>query len=133
MFLLLVFFLVTASFTSHEGVLASSLPGPGVKSFGDPPPPRVPIEIHVSSVGTSGCRLAIRRHPISPRTFSELSKQLRDMQYNSQAGRRGPFAVDSPVIIQADHHVRWQHVVNAFNAVLRAGYTNVRLGPAAID
>lgn len=133
-FLLLVFFIVTASFTDGEGVLASQTTNTGQNEIpADPQPPVIPLKIEVTSVGTSGCRLEIRNHPVAPTSFSQLSKLLVDMQYNSSAsqalGRRdGPFAVDTPVFIMANGRVRWQHVVNAFNAVVSAGYKNVRLG-----
>ena len=126
-FLLLIFFLTTANFAEGEGVITTQMPGVP-NCCGDPEPPSLPIRLIVSTYGTSGCRLQIEQHPIAPHTFSELSKLLRDMQYNSKVGRSGPFGVDTPVEIVVHQGIRWQHVVNAFNAAVAAGYQRVQFG-----
>lgn len=132
-FLLLVFFLLTANFVEGEGVITASFEGEGPKPWNEPPPPTNPIKIRISSVGTSGCLLDIENHPVAPRTFSQLSKMLSDMQYNSKLGRSGPFSEDTPVIIASERTVRWQHVVNAFNAAVGAGYKRVSFSDASSE
>lgn len=132
-FLLLVFFLLTANFVEGEGVITVDFAGKGPEPWNKPPPPTNPIKIQISSVGTSGCLLDIENHPVAPRTFSQLSNMLCDMQYNSKLGRSGPFPVDTPVIIAAERTVRWQHVVNAFNAAVGAGYKRVSFSDASSE
>ena len=45
----------------------------------------------------------------------------------------GSFKPDNPLIIEPDGRVRWQHVVNAFNAAVKARYTNVAFAQARLD
>ena len=96
-FLLLVFFVVTATFTPDEGVITSKLPaleGSGAPKL--PEPPKRPLNIVVSTAGRHGYRLRIEGLP-----------------------------QDTPVFIKPDATVRWQHVVNAFNAAISARYREV--------
>ena len=51
---------------------------------------------------------------------------LEKLQYDPDIDRRsGAFKPDNPVVIRAEAEVRWQHVANAFNAAVRARYSNI--------
>jgi len=57
----------------------------------------------------------------APSTFSGLKKLLEGMLEKNG----GPFSDETPVIIQPSGNVRWQHVVNAFNAALGARFKHI--------
>jgi biopolymer transport protein ExbD len=117
---ILVFFIVGASLQlAREGVLRTELdprsgPGDGVA-----------IEI-ISSVKIglanrpdgAGVDIVVMGAPISG-SFAGLAALLRD---------RAAAGADTlnPVIIGAESDVRWQHVVNAMDATIAAGFRNVQ-------
>jgi|GEM_PF-191481 len=130
-FLLLIYFVVTAAFVEDEGVLTSKLPEKGQSEVSAP-------TIELSSELTIEL-LAVLEDPQAVKImadgrqavgFTELYQTLAGLQDDPAAGRAGLFAVDDPVRIQPERGVRWQHVVNALNAAVRAGYTNVQFVPA---
>lgn len=128
-FLLLVYFVITANFAVGEGVVTARLPRPEATQAADQPPTQ-PLVIQIGSGGamSAGYRLAVG--PRQPEDFRSLQALLIEMQADPDAGRHGLFEPDNPVIIRPDGRVRWQHVVNAFNAAIAARYTNVRFAPA---
>ncbi len=114
-FLLLIFFLVTTSFERAEGILASDLP----RDRGTPMValPLSPIVIRLSQTGVKAEDIAIsidRFDPV-PQDFEELPAVL------AQIHQRPGFDKQTPVVIVAENDVRWDHVVNCWNAALRAG------------
>jgi len=125
-FLLLIYFVVTANFTPDEGVLTAKLPqGTGAPAQ-DLTPPQRPLNIVLSPAGETECRIRIQGYPQAPAGFAELASLLTQLQYNPDRGlRSGMFEPDNPVVIRPEAGVRWQHVVNAFNAAIRARYTNI--------
>lgn len=125
-FLLLIYFVTTVNFTPDEGVLTAKLPqGTGQPSTDLAPPPQ-PLNILLTAAGETECFIRIQGYPQAPGTFSELAALLVQLQYDPQSGlRSGAFKPDNPVIIRPDAGVRWQHVANAFNAAVRARYTNI--------
>ena len=131
-FLLLIYFVVTANFTPDEGVLTTKLPqGTGQPSQELTLPER-PLNIILTPVGLTDCRISIEGYPQAPAGFADLSALLIELQYDPEAGRRsGMFKPDSPVVIKPQADVRWQHVVNAFNAAVRARYSNINFAQVA--
>ena len=117
-FLLLVYFVTTAAFAQGEGVLTAKFPhdGDGVERTVEPP--RRPIKIALTPLGAGGYRLSVADGRHAPRSFSELGDLL-------EQWRGGLYPQDHPIVIKPHHGVRWTHVVNAFNAAVRAGYDNV--------
>lgn len=113
-FLLLIFFVVTTTFERAEGIFASKLP----KDAGAPTAalPISPVIVRVSQAGPYGqhYRLQIENFLNPPRTFDELSGFLRDLRANPGFDR------ETPVVIYPETDVRWDHVVNAYNAAVRA-------------
>ncbi|MCE9590285.1 MAG: biopolymer transporter ExbD [Planctomycetes bacterium] len=127
-FNILIFFILTANFAAGEGVLTAKLP--------EPPDPEIlltkareipknPIVINVSSAGSGGYNLNIEGSVASTRDFTELQSQLSQMQSDPAHGRAGAYKSDNPVVIRSDGGVRWQHVVNAFNAAISARYSDI--------
>ena len=126
-FLLLIYFVITADFRVDEGVLTASLPTGGArpKPASLLPPQKVVIRLEPAPDGTG---VVIRRGTSSPATFTDLRDSLDAQRLDPSNGRTaGTLRPDNPIVIQADATVRWQHVANAFNAALAAGYTNVAL------
>ena len=121
-FQLLIYFIITASFTQDEGVLSAKMPP---QDGSDPPdiPPQT-LVIQIEPAGRDYV-LAIEGDPVPVRNFTELADRLRQMQFNPERGLRGVFKPDDPVRIRPEGQVRWQHVVNAFNAAVTARYTDV--------
>ena len=128
-FLLLVFFVVTASFAPGEGILTAKLPqGTGT---GDPlDPPTLPLNIAITPTGAYGYRLEIEGLAAVPADFEHLYHQLVSLQYNEALQRTGTHKTDDPIVIMPTGDVRWQHVVNAFNAAIRARYTKIAFAQA---
>ncbi len=124
-FQLLIYFIVTATFSVGEGAITAKLPtGPGTPSQAKPPDR--PLNIILSSASSSGYRISVRGAPSQPTSFSELGELLMRLQYNPERGlTEGAYKPDNPVIIKPAGDVRWQHVVNAFNAAVRARYMNI--------
>jgi len=79
----------------------------------------------VSSAGQHSYLLRIDGLAQPPADFVALANMLTSLQHNPERGLRGPYKDDAPVIIEPDGAVRWQHVVNAFNAAITARYRNV--------
>ena len=124
-FLLLIYFVITANFTFDEGVLTAKLPqGAGQPTETDLKPPDEPMNIILSSVDVSSVKITINQTQYAA-NFTELHRLLMSLQHDPTRGLNGPYAPDNPVIIKPDGQVRWQHVVNAFNAAVRARYANV--------
>lgn len=117
-FLLLIYFVVTANFTFDEGVLTAKLPqGAGAPKTDDLEPPKQPLNILLTTIEPSGVRISINNVEQAS-SFTELYQLLIGLQGSV-------YPPDNPVVIQPDGKVRWQHVVNAFNATVRAKYSNV--------
>jgi len=125
---ILVFFLLGASFElTREGVLHTELDprsGPGTGT---------PIEIIpvvkialAQTADQDGCDIYVMGAPLPGNTFEDL-RRLLDQR---RAAGADPA---NPVVIGAEPGVRWQHVVSAMDAAVRAGFTNVQfavsLGP----
>lgn len=120
-FLLLIFFVVTASFVIDEGVLVAKLPGPAPHH---PAELAQPIAIELTSVGQAG--VAIRINGQRLESFAALTDYLIRMQDNHAAGRAGVLKTDHPITIRPGQGVRWQHVINAYNCGRSADYTNIQ-------
>jgi biopolymer transport protein ExbD len=127
-FQLLIYFVITASFAVEEGAIAAKLPkGSGE---GDPTePPKTKLKIRLQSTANAGARVSVDNRRV--KNFAQLHERLVQLQDNPEKGRSGPYGVDNPVVIEPQGEVRWQHVVNAFNAAVRAEYGNVNFAAAS--
>lgn len=131
-FQLLIYFVVTSSFAVGEGVITAKLPtGPGSPKKSRKPPEQ-PLKIIVNSAGDAGTSYRVRIETLAkrPNNFTELAEFLIQLQHDPDRGLDGPYKPDNPVIIKPDGSVRWQHVVNAFNAAVKARYSNVSFAQA---
>ena len=120
-FQLLIYFIVTASFTQNEGVLAAKMPPKDGSGQPDIPPQELVIQIEPANLDYI---LRIEGDSVPVRDFTELARRLKELQFNPNVGQ-GVYKADDPVRIRPEGTVRWQHVVNAFNAAIDARYTNV--------
>ena len=126
-FLLLIYFVITANFSVDEGVLTAQLP----QGTSAPPPlDELPLEKLVIELSV----------PAADDTAAVITRGRRryvgveELQADLAAQRRGPgrsptalYEADHPVLIEPAPGVRWQHTVDAFNAVVAAGYTRVAM------
>ena len=118
-FLLFSFVLVTSNFERREGVLASRLPtDAGAPSVALPFSPIV-LRVTQTGAGPQDFEVRIDRFAESPRLPEELTGLLLSIQ--SQPG----FDKDTSVVIVGDDEVRWEHIVECWNAALRAECTNI--------
>ena len=128
-FLLLIYFVITASFTPGEGILTAKLPQ-GTGTAGTLKLPTQPLRIVITAAGVSDFRLSIQGHQ-ALHDFNQLYEALVRLQFDPKTSRTlGTYKVDDPVIINPQKDVRWQHVVNAFNAAVRARYTHIAFAQA---
>jgi len=135
-FQLLIFFVVTANFMIDEGVLSAKLPqGAGTPTASDDLP-REKITIRLTSDPGDDALVSIERgpagDPVRYASFGELAADLDRLRYDPDGTRiDGIYDADNPVLIEPTGTVRWQHVVNAFNAAITAKYTNVSFAETA--
>lgn len=125
LFNLLVYFIVTAAVVSDEGALRASIPGVANRDA-TPAPDHLsePRVITLRSVNRVGCALAFEQQVLPD--FNALHQRLVSRR---QSGALNPET--DRIEIRSDPGVCWQHVVNAFNQAVRAGYTHVSFGPVA--
>lgn len=123
-FNLLIFFLCAGNFNQPEGLLPSRLPKQhGLATVGDEIP-TTPIRITLQQYGPGENDYAIRieQRAQNPSSFKELEDILRGLRES------GPFDAQTQVIVVAGGNVRWDHLVNAFNASLAARFENITFG-----
>jgi biopolymer transport protein ExbD len=127
MFNLLVFFIVTASFTTPEGLLEAKLPRSTGIAAQAMAVPVVPIKIFLEPSGSEDSpliRVSTSLHPDAAslrlvQSFDQLYSLLNEMQSRPGINEK------TPVIIAAKPAVTWNQVVSAYNASIRARYKNV--------
>ena len=120
-FLLLIYFVITANFTIDEGTLVATMPG---NSAQDQPEDELdpPTNIELT---TSGDNV----------TYSIVVNGQRIPDATALAGfmksrvATGQMKIDDIVQIKPQGEVRWQHVVNVFNACVSAKLENVGFAP----
>ncbi len=129
-FQLLIFFVLTASFAINEGILPADLPtGPTAQQ--QQAPPQEPVVIVLRPIGVDGVSIWLERSENIPDgDFVRLYEKLNGWRYDEQTNPTGMLTDDNPIIIKPNEDVQWNHVVNAFNAVRRARYTNVSFAQA---
>ena len=125
-FQLLLFFLLACQFRMDEGQIAANLPDLSGK------PPIVisvdPIDITLEAMGDEGLGvlIQIKGRNVAPMTTAE--ELYLHLMAEKQAS--GEEADEVPVTIQPLGNVRWEHVANAFNQAVRAGYKKVGFKPS---
>jgi len=127
-FQLLIYFVVTATFAADEGVLSAELPRVGGASSENPEPPEQKLNIQLSPGPQTGVNIRLAKPRVD--SFPQLAQRLVELQADPARGREGPFPPDAPVVIRPQGEVRWQHVTRAFNAAIKARYTNISFAAA---
>ena len=125
-FLLLVYFMAVTEFKLGEEVYRLDLPQRGRAA--DPfELPLEPIRIIVTSVGSDEYILRLSGPLVAglrPATFQQLFEFLSDSRRSDRAAG-GLFEADHPVIVEPTGRTSWAHAMGAFNAAVRARYSNI--------
>ena len=120
-FLLLIYFVITANFTIDEGALLATMPGNSAQDRPDEDlDPPTNIELTSADDGVT-YRISVNGQPIDNATALAGFMKARV--------RTGQMKADDIVQIKPQGEVRWQHVVNVFNACVRANLENVGFAP----
>jgi biopolymer transport protein ExbD len=117
-FQLLLYFLVTAQFREEEGGIPGTLPNKGgVSETTDDP--RQPIRITIEPAGefAKAAQFVIGNRPPTPD---------REVLQRILVGERQAAGDDPPaLVIQPFGDVRWQYVVEVFNAAVKARFEEI--------
>ena len=128
-FLMLIFFILTANFNAAEGIIAANLPT-GVSDADPIKPNQEPLKIVLRAIDAEHVTIWVERQPlIHDGDFNKLYKLLRGMRW-SKKNPTGALEPDNPIIIKPLKGIRWDYVVNAFNACVRAKFENVNFAEA---
>ena len=126
-FQLLIYFLLATNFALGEQVFRLDLPDRGgLQNQVDPfEIPEEPLRIVVESRGPDpeDLRISIEGPYPQPGSLEELEQFLSG---NRAGDGSGFFLEDHPVDIVPRDTTQWGHVVDVFNATVRAGYLKVR-------
>lgn len=125
-FQLMIYFLLATNFALGEQVFKLDLPDRGGDVLKDPfEIPEEPLRILVRSIGFEGNTMEIEIEGPYPQPDS--LKSLEHFLFESRArDDSGYFLEDHPVDIVPEETTHWNHVVDVFNATIRAGYLKVR-------
>lgn len=127
-FLLLIYFLVATEFKVGEEVyrldLPEHLPAQSERDPFELDQDPLRVEVMTTGLGAHAYTLRIDGPYPQPRSLDELMRFLRERRI-SPATPNGLFEADHPVIVRPSGTTTWEHTVDTFNAVVRAGYTNV--------
>lgn len=122
-FTFLIFFVVTTRFVQSEGLFSSKMPRTsGVQAAPAVALPLTPIVVRLASSTTDLSSCSIRVDTFAAEgvdDFGRLAEIFVAILQNPG------FDLETPVILAAEENVAWDHVVNAWNAALRAGYKNI--------
>lgn len=131
-FLLLIYFMVATDFKVGEEIYRMDLPDRSQSNQQSDPfdLDDEPLRISVASSGFGilRYRLSIEGPYPQPDDFEKLYNFLQERQINEFTSG-GLFDIDHPIIIQPTRTTRWEHAIEAFNAAVRARYTNVIFAP----
>jgi hypothetical protein len=116
---------LTANFAIDEGVLPADLPQ------GTPPipvtvkPPEPPLKLVLRASGIDGVSIWMEgTNDDFGDNFEKLFSRLNGSRISPQ-NAAGDYEADHPIVIKPMTDVQWGYVVRAFNAAVRAKYTNV--------
>lgn len=120
-FIFLIFFVVTTRFIQPEGILGSKLPRTAGQASAAPlPMTPIVVRLKASGANNESCTIHIDSFPDeNPTDFNQLTATIRAIQ------QKPGFDVETPIVVAAAADVRWDHVVNWWNAALRAECKNI--------
>jgi biopolymer transport protein ExbD len=125
-FLLLVYFMAATEFKLGEEVYRLDLPRRGIPA--DPfSLPRDPLRIVLASTGQA-CLIRLPGAHAQPESFQQLLAFLQENR-RTEGVVGGLFEPDHPIVIEPSLTTRWEHAMEAFNAAVRARYTNITFAP----
>ncbi len=126
-FIVLLYFVCTARLDSGERVLEALVEG--VRGGAARDPFEIPVEPLLIVVGAPRESASVRLNGALQQetTLSQLPGLLHDL--STETGR-GLLAPDHDCVVVASDGARWEDVVQAYNAVVGAGFTRVSLGSA---
>jgi biopolymer transport protein ExbD len=126
-FQLLIYFLLATNFALGEQVFRLDLPDRSGTSDNVDPFELIdePLRIRVDSTGPDGNSMSISLEGPFPQP-GNLEELEQFLEGSRTGGGSGIFLEDHPVDIVPTPTTRWEHVVDVFNAVVRAGYTKVQ-------
>jgi biopolymer transport protein ExbD len=115
---------VTANFATGEGVLTTNLPSNAAGDFAIDAPPVMPLRVYLyEGDNTTAFKIRVVGQTDQPQTFGELATIFEQLSQHMSAS--------DPVIIQPVGNVKWEHVLGAFNAAIKAKFQNVQFGEQA--
>lgn len=117
-FLLLLYFLCTAKFGTSEEVFPLEIPA-AASAEGSNPAAAPPLVVRVTDAAQGWLR--IDGDWPQPRNEQELLTVLQDLR----TGDSSMLAIDHSILIAPHPHAAWGNVVSTYNAVVRAGFTNI--------
>jgi len=136
-FALLTMLILLADFSAGEGVLTATIPvGMGGTGTSDSTQmDKLPITIIVNPIKGQPDTCIITVDGVSEfdkvASFTELGDKLIRVRKDPKTNPRGTYDSDTPIIIRPEANITWQHVVNAFNAAVRARFTKVSFAQTA--
>lgn len=120
-FLLLIFFMLQMRFHQVEGILPNKLPKTqGLAASSQVP--MSPLRVMVRQVGDGPTDYVVsiaQMAPPLPQNFIDLYVRLRQIQ------KTPGYSDETPVVIVPQGEVKWDHVINAYNAAVRAEFTRI--------
>lgn len=126
-FNLLIFFLLGSSFKVQEGMLPSRLPVDDSNQTEAVESLLRPITIRLIQIGDStdpgDCDIVVENYKGRPKDFHELYEVLEKIK-----DRNAAYSVDSPVRLLPEKNVQMGHVINAYNAAVRAKFKAINWG-----
>lgn len=116
-FLLLIYFVITANFVIDEGTILATLPGNASDQMDpdDLDPPKI-IQLRSTDDGVT-YTLTVDGRPVDGVAGLYAEMNAANMKKND------------PVQIKPEPNIRWQHVVNVYNACVRAELEQVGFAP----
>ena len=121
-FNLLIFFVVITTASQREGFLPGDLPAEAWNQTGMDVP-ALPIRVTIYAGDSfDDCQLELTGLGQSPKSFRQLYETL----LNMHAGRGGLYEADNPVVLSLGAGVSVDQMVNTYNAVVLAGFTNIQ-------
>ncbi len=118
-FLLLFFFLAASRFGPQEGMLPTQLPIRTVAAAADIPQTPIRVRFMTDPADPERCLVSIDRFSETPQAIDSLADSLERIK--DIPG----FYARTPVHLLAGEEVLWNHVINAYNAALAAGYEKI--------
>jgi len=118
-FQLLIYFVITANFMIDEGTILATLPGNAAPNEDPPPVLDPPINIDMTSAD-DGVTYTLTVDNKRVDGVTQLYSYLKSQNLPE----------DQQVQIKPQGEVRWQHVVNVFNACVRAELSEIGFAPS---